>query len=123
MSWCWLAFVDFDGSLDLLDLDVCFFFQIRKFSAIICSSKPYTPFSFSFSLGTPDMNVITLYGFAELPKCTLVVQYSSFPLLFCFNILHNFIFYITELFLCFFHFYCHYTSHFFISFIAFLISV
>ena len=52
MSWCWTAFVDFDGSsLCLLDLDVVSFLRLGNFSAII--SNKFCPFSLSSSYGTP----------------------------------------------------------------------
>ena len=45
MSWCWPVFIDFNGSSLCL---LCFTIplpRLGKFSAIICSNKPFPPFS------------------------------------------------------------------------------
>ena len=47
------------------------------------------------------MNVIMLYGVAEFPTSTFMIQYFSFPLLFSFIIFHNFTICTSDLFLCF----------------------
>ena len=54
--WCLFLCVHLIwDSLCFLDLDVCFFTRLRKFSAIISSNKFSVPFTLSSLSGTPEM--------------------------------------------------------------------
>ena len=61
MSWCGPLWVDpVWHPFFFLVLDVCFFSQVKKLSAIMPSNIFSVPFSLSSPSGTPDVNVSML---------------------------------------------------------------